>query len=92
MLNLHVALIGRRPKLDLAKLAPVGGSIAESKQGERPVYAELDGIRRFVERRALHHYVLLIAGIVDNGRPSALDGAWRAAGLLEAVERDPRPG
>ncbi len=30
-----------------------------------------------------------IAGIVDNGRPSALDGAWRAAGLLEAVERDP---
>ena len=40
VLNLHVALIGRRPKLDLAKLAPVGGSIAAAKQGERPVYVD----------------------------------------------------
>ncbi len=40
VLNLHVALIGRRPKLDLATLAPAGGSIASAKQGERPVYVD----------------------------------------------------
>jgi N-methylhydantoinase A len=38
VLNIHVALIGRRPKLDLAALAPAGGSIAAAKQGVRPVY------------------------------------------------------
>jgi hypothetical protein len=31
-------------------------------------------------------------GLVGNGRPSAYDGAWRSAGLLEAVERDPCAG
>ena len=40
MLNLHVSLIGRRPKLDLASLAPAAGSIAAARQGERPVYVE----------------------------------------------------
>jgi N-methylhydantoinase A len=40
VLNLHVALIGRRPKLDLAKLAPVGGSVENARQGERPVYVD----------------------------------------------------
>jgi N-methylhydantoinase A len=40
VLNLHVALIGRRPKLDLAALAPVGGSIESAKQGERAVYVD----------------------------------------------------
>lgn len=40
VLNLHVALIGRRPKLDLAGLAPVDGSMAAAKQGERPVYVD----------------------------------------------------
>jgi N-methylhydantoinase A len=40
VLNLHVALIGRRPKLDLATLAPVGGSIASAQQGARPVYVD----------------------------------------------------
>ncbi len=40
VLNLQVALIGRRPKLDLARLAPVGGSMASAKQGERPVYVD----------------------------------------------------
>jgi N-methylhydantoinase A len=40
VLNQHVALIGRRPKLDLAGLAPVDGSIAAAKQGERPVYVD----------------------------------------------------
>ena len=40
VLNLHVALIGRRPKLDLAKLAPVDGSVAAAMQGERQVYVE----------------------------------------------------
>ena len=33
-----------------------------------------------------------IADIVDNGRPSAYDVAWRDAGILEAVERDPCAG
>jgi N-methylhydantoinase A len=40
VLNLHVALIGRRPKLDLARLAPTGGSIAAAKQSERQVYVD----------------------------------------------------
>ncbi|HEV2570215.1 MAG TPA: hydantoinase/oxoprolinase family protein [Beijerinckiaceae bacterium] len=40
VLNLHVALIGRRPKLDLAVLAPSGGSIDSAKQGVRPVYVD----------------------------------------------------
>ena len=33
LLNIHVAAVGRRPKLDLAKLAPSAGSIAQAKQG-----------------------------------------------------------
>jgi len=40
VLNLHVALIGRRPKLDLSKLAPVGGSIEGAVQGGRDVYVD----------------------------------------------------
>lgn len=40
VLNLHVALIGRRPKLNLAGLAPVDGSMAAAKQGERLVYVD----------------------------------------------------
>ncbi|MDT2023122.1 hydantoinase/oxoprolinase family protein, partial [Methylocella sp. CPCC 101449] len=40
VLNLHVALIGRRPKLDLAVLAPSGGSVDGAKQGVRPVYVD----------------------------------------------------
>jgi N-methylhydantoinase A len=40
VLNLHVAAVGRRPKLDLAKLAPVGGSLADARQCERPVYVD----------------------------------------------------
>ncbi len=38
VLNIHVALIGRRPKLDLSALAPSGGGIEAAKQGERRVY------------------------------------------------------
>ena len=38
LLNIHVAAVGRRPKLDLAKLAPSSGSIAQARQGVRPVY------------------------------------------------------
>ena len=45
VLNLHVALIGRRPKLDLAKLAPAGGSIAESNRASGRSMSKLDGIR-----------------------------------------------
>ena len=40
VLNLHVALVGRRPKLDLAVLAPQGGSLESAKQGERAVYVD----------------------------------------------------
>jgi N-methylhydantoinase A len=42
LLNLHVALIGRRPKLNLAGLAPADGSMAAAKQGERAVYVDGD--------------------------------------------------
>jgi N-methylhydantoinase A len=38
VLNIHVAVIGRRPKLDLAMLAPLSGSIEQAKRGVRPVY------------------------------------------------------
>jgi N-methylhydantoinase A len=40
VLNLHVALIGRRPRLDLAALAPQGGSIEKAKQGMRAIYVD----------------------------------------------------
>lgn len=38
VLTLRVAVIGRRPKLDLAKMRPAGGSVEEAKTGERPVW------------------------------------------------------
>ena len=38
VLNVHVALIGRRPKLDLSTLAPSGGSLEAAKLGRRQVY------------------------------------------------------
>jgi N-methylhydantoinase A len=38
VMNLHVAVIGRRPKLDLAMLAPAGGSVEEARRGIRRVY------------------------------------------------------
>jgi N-methylhydantoinase A len=38
VLTLRVAVIGRRPKIDLARLAPQGGSIAAAKTGTRPVW------------------------------------------------------
>lgn len=40
LLNIHVAAVGRRPKLDLAALVPSGGSVAQARQGTRPVYAD----------------------------------------------------
>ena len=40
LLNLRLAVIGRRPKLDLKRLAPAaGGSIAAAKTGSRPMFA-----------------------------------------------------
>ncbi len=40
LLNLRLAVIGRRPKLDLGRLAPAaGGSIAAAKTGSRPMFA-----------------------------------------------------
>lgn len=40
VLNIHVAAVGRRPKLDLATLAPSGGSIPQATQGVRQVYVD----------------------------------------------------
>src|SRR5262249_25381451 len=41
VLNLRVAVIGRRPKLDLAGLAPKpGGSLAAAQRGTRRVYVD----------------------------------------------------
>jgi N-methylhydantoinase A len=40
VLNIHVAAVGRRPKLDLATLAPSGGSVALATQGVRQVYVD----------------------------------------------------
>ncbi|HVV93352.1 MAG TPA: hydantoinase/oxoprolinase family protein [Hyphomicrobiales bacterium] len=38
VMNLHVAVIGRRPKLDLAMLAPTAGTIEEARRGTRQVH------------------------------------------------------
>jgi len=38
VLTLRVAVVGKRPKIDLARLAPQGGSIAAAKTGTRPVW------------------------------------------------------
>jgi N-methylhydantoinase A len=41
VLNLRVAVIGRRPKLDLMRLAPPpGGSLAAAQRGTRRVYVD----------------------------------------------------
>lgn len=38
VMNLRTAVIGKRPKFDLATLAPEGGSVAASKTGSRKVH------------------------------------------------------
>jgi len=38
VLTLRIAVIGRRPKLDLAKMRPMGGSLAKAQIGERAVW------------------------------------------------------
>jgi N-methylhydantoinase A len=38
VLTLKVAVIGRRPKIDLARLAPVGGSVDAARTGSRQVW------------------------------------------------------
>jgi N-methylhydantoinase A len=41
VLNLRVAVVGRRPKLDLMRLAPApGGSIAAAQRGTRRIYVD----------------------------------------------------
>jgi N-methylhydantoinase A len=41
VLNLRVAVVGRRPKLDLMRLAPPpGGNVAAAKRGSRRVYVD----------------------------------------------------
>lgn len=39
-LNIHVTVIGRRPKLDLAKLASEAGTLETARKGERSVYVD----------------------------------------------------
>lgn len=39
VLNLHVAVIGRRPAFDLASLAPASGSVETASRGTRQVFA-----------------------------------------------------
>ncbi len=38
VMNLRTAVIGKRPKFDLTTLAPVGGNIADARQGARAVH------------------------------------------------------
>ena len=38
VMNLRTAVVGKRPKFDLATLAPVGGSVEKSKTGYRQVH------------------------------------------------------
>ena len=38
VMNLRTAVVGKRPKFDLATLAPVGGSVEKSKTGNRQVH------------------------------------------------------
>lgn len=38
VLTLRVAVVGRRPKIDLSRLAPQGGSVAAAKTGTRSVW------------------------------------------------------
>ncbi len=38
VMNLRTAVIGRRPKFDLASLAPQGGSLKAARRGTRPVH------------------------------------------------------
>jgi N-methylhydantoinase A len=40
VMNLHVAVIGRRPKLDLAAVAPQGGSLEAARRGTRAMFAD----------------------------------------------------
>ena len=45
ILSLRTAVIGRRPKFDLAALSPTGGSLAEASIGKREVWID-DGWRK----------------------------------------------
>jgi len=38
VLTLRLAIVGKRPKIDLLKLAPKGGSVAKARTGTRPVW------------------------------------------------------
>ncbi len=39
-LNIHVTVIGRRPKIDLARLAPEAGTLEAARKGVRSVYVD----------------------------------------------------
>mgnify|MGYP003334169455 FL=1 len=54
VLTLRIAVIGRRPKLDLSRLRPVGGSATAAQTGERPVWhAGKEHATRIFDRLAL---------------------------------------
>jgi N-methylhydantoinase A len=61
LLNLHVALVGRRPKLDLAALAPTGGNIEAAKLNIRPVY--IDG--RWLEATIFARHELPVGAVIS---------------------------
>ncbi|MDP7604160.1 MAG: hydantoinase/oxoprolinase family protein, partial [Alphaproteobacteria bacterium] len=42
LLNLRLAVIGRRPKLDMAVLAPEGGSLEAARRHSRPIWIDGD--------------------------------------------------
>jgi N-methylhydantoinase A len=61
VLNLRVAVVGRRPKLDLLRLAPrASGSIATAQRGTRRIY--VDG--RFAEAKVYARLDLPVGAVI----------------------------
>jgi N-methylhydantoinase A len=85
VLTLRVAVIGRRPKLDLAAMRPSGGSLDRAQTGERPVW--FDGR---VHRTRIYNRLDLPVGAVVAG-PAILEQpdatTWVEPDLAATVDR-----
>jgi len=85
VLTLRVAVIGRRPKLDLAAIRPRGGSLEAALTGERPVW--FDGR---VHRARIYNRLDLPVGAVVAG-PAILEQpdatTWVEPDLAATVDR-----
>jgi N-methylhydantoinase A len=86
VLNLRVAVIGRRPNLDLAALAPTGsGSVAAAQRGTRRIY--VDG--RYMEAPVYARLALPADAVIPG--PAILEQPdttiFVDAGLVGAVDR-----